>query len=80
MGEFKMFSNFKTIDFEEICIGNNENNVDVYRVKRRGRNGQPVIYQDKYYPNIKTLSEMIDEDMAMISQGLNPNCVRKFLK
>lgn len=71
---------FKTIDFEEICIGDNENNVDVYRVKRRGRNGQPVIYQDKYYPNIKTLSEMIDEDMAMISQGLNPNCVRKLLK
>ena len=72
--------NFRTIDFEEICVGENENDIDVYRVKRRGRNGQPVIYQEKYYPNIKTLAEAIDEDMTIISQGLNPNCTRKLPK
>lgn len=72
--------NFRTIDFEEICTSSNENEVDVCRVKRRGRNGQPVIYQDKYYPNIKTFAETIDEDMVMISQGLNPNCSRKLPK
>lgn len=72
--------NFRTIDFEEVCVGGNENEVDVYHAKRRGRNGQPVIYQEKYYPNIKTLAEIIDEDMTIISQGLNPNCARKIPK
>lgn len=72
--------NFRTIDFEEVCVGDNENEVDVYHEKRRGRNGQPVIYQEKYYPNIKTLAEIIDEDMTIISQGLNPNCARKIPK
>ena len=69
--------NFKNIDFEEICVEDNEN---ANRMKRRGRNGQPVIYQNKYYPTIKFLAEAINEDMVIISQGLNPNCLRKLPK
>lgn len=72
--------NFRTIDFEEVCPDKNEEYTNIYRVKRRGRNGQPVIYQDKYYPNIKTLAELVGEDMILISQGLNPNCSRKLPK
>lgn len=72
--------NFRNIDFEEICIDNNKEDTSIYRVRRSGRSGKPVIYQDKYYPNIRTLEEEIDEDMVIISQGLNPNCSRKLPK
>ena len=46
--------NFRTIDFEEICIDNNKEDTSIYHVRRSGRSGKPVIYQDKYYPNIRT--------------------------
>ena len=72
--------NFRTIDFEEISLKDDEEESEIFRIKRRGRSGQPVIYLNKYYPNIKSLAESIDEDMGMISQGLNPNCARKLPK
>lgn len=72
--------NFRNIDFEEIYTEcESEENV-IFRVKRRGRNGRPLVYEDKYYPNIKSFSEFIGEDMMLISQGLNPNCARKLPK
>lgn len=72
--------NFRKIDFEEIVLDSEKDVGENTRIRRRGRLGQPVIYKNKYFPNIKSLADELEEDQSVISQGLNPNCARKLPK
>ena len=73
--------NYQTVNFEEICVDSTiEQDDENKRKERRGRNGQPVVYLEKFYPNIKTFCAEMDEDDIVVSQGLNPNCSRKLPK
>ena len=48
--------NFRNIDFQNITLDENREQIENFKSPRKGRGGQPVIYNGKYFESIKILS------------------------